>query len=167
VRFAVYLMIAAVGVAAGLPTRATWSARAQRVTGALAIGAIVAICAVPAVPSGSVTADTPVQAFNFLTAHPGRIFTEYTWGDYSIARGRQTFVDGRTDLFAGNVLSEFFAVDNLTANPDPILSRYHVDYVIWSRGSALGVYLAHDSRWEIVDRSSPAVVFARRSTWTG
>ena len=52
----------------------------------------------------------PVQAFNYLEHHPGRIFTEYTWGDYSIARHRATFVDGRTDLFEGNVLTEFFAV---------------------------------------------------------
>jgi hypothetical protein len=87
VRFAVYLMIAAVGMAASLPAWPIWSARAQRVTGALAIGAIVAICAVPSVPSGSVAAETPVQAFKFLAARLGRIFTEYTWCDYSIARG--------------------------------------------------------------------------------
>ena len=70
----------------------------------------------------------PVQAFNYLSGRSGRIFTEYTWGDYSIARHRATFVDGRTDLFEGKVLTEFFAITNMTTNPDPILSSYHVSY---------------------------------------
>ena len=66
------------------------------------------------------------------SARPGRIFTEYTWGDYSVARHRATFVDGRTDLFEGPVLTEFMAVTNLTTNPDPVLSAYHVSYVVWA-----------------------------------
>jgi hypothetical protein len=106
-----------------------------------------------------------VAAFNFLSSHPGRIFTQYTWGDYSIARHRQTFADGRTDLFVGPVLTEFFDVGDVSVNPDPILSRYHVDYVVWARGTSLYQYLVHDPRWEVVDRTGPAVVFARRSNW--
>ena len=74
----------------------------------------------------------PVEAFDYLSAHPGRIFTEYTWGDYSVARSRATFLDGRTDLFEGRVLTEFMAVTNLTMNPDTVLSAYHVSYVVWA-----------------------------------
>ena len=104
----------------------------------------------------------PVQAFDYLGAHHGRIFTEYTWGDYSIARHRATFADGRTDLFEGDVLTEFFAVTNLTTDPDPILSAYHVSYVVWAPHTALSEYLSHDPRWQVVDRSAVAVVFGRR-----
>ena len=105
---------------------------------------------------------SPSAAFNFLSAHPGRIFTEYTWGDYSVARHRATFVDGRTDLFEGQVLAEFMAVTNLTTNPDPVLSASHVSYVVWAPDTPLALYLAHDRRWHVVDRTSVALVFARR-----
>ena len=104
----------------------------------------------------------PVRAFDYLGSHPGRIFTQYTWGDYSIARHRATFVDGRTDLFEGQVLSEFFEVSDLTANPDPILAEYHVDYVVWSPATSLSEYLLRDPRWHVVDRTKVALVFARR-----
>ena len=55
------------------------------------------ILLVPAVPAGTVAPSQPVQAFNYLDGRSGRVFTEYTWGDYSIARHRATFADGRTD----------------------------------------------------------------------
>ena len=104
----------------------------------------------------------PVQAFDYLGARHGRIFTEYTWGDYSIARQRATFADGRTDLFEGDVLTEFFAVTNMTTDPDPILSAAHVSYVVWAPQTPLSQYLSHDARWVVVDRSAVAEVFARR-----
>ena len=95
---------------------------ARVAAGAIGFGVLVGLVLVPSVPAGTVTSDTPVKAFTFLAPHPGRIFTTYDWGDYSIVRHRQTFVDGRTDLFTGPVFSEFFAVDNLTVNPDPSCS---------------------------------------------
>jgi hypothetical protein len=163
-RFVDYLFIAAAGLAAGLGTRPAWSGRARRVVGALSVSGIIGILAVPAVPAGSVSSDTPVQAFNYLASHPGRVFTSYVWGDYSILRHRATFADGRTDYFSGPVLTQFFAVTNLTTNPDPILARYNVSYVVWMPGAPLSLFLSHDPRWTVVDRSGPAVVFARTGT---
>jgi hypothetical protein len=122
----------------------------------------IVIVAVPPIPAGTVSSSQPIAAFNYLSGRPGRIFTEYTWGDYSVSRHRATFVDGRTDLFEGRVLSEFMAVSNLTTNPDPVLSAYHVSYVVWARQTPLAQYLAYDPRWHVVDRTSVALVFARR-----
>ena len=161
-RLAVYLMLVTVGLAASLPARPAWRTTARRwAGGGLAVLAIV-ILATPSVPAGSVAPNLPVRAFDYLGAHPGRIFTQYTWGDYSIARHRATFVDGRTDLFEGRVLTQFFDVSNLTSNPDPILRAYHVDYVVWSPHTALSEYLSRDPGWRVVDRTSVALVFARR-----
>jgi len=165
VRVIIYLMIAAAGLSATLPARGEWGSRARRIAGALGVAFGVIAIALPGVPAGSVARTTPVQAFNFLASHPGRIFTDYTWSDYSIVRHRATFADGRTDLFTGPVLSDFFAVSDVTANPDPILSRYHVDYVVWAPRTPLAVYLAHDARWVMVDRTAAALVFARQSVW--
>jgi hypothetical protein len=164
-RILIYLFVAVAGLAATLPMRRQWGPRARRWSGAVAIGLMASLIAAPAVPAGTVTTDTPVQAFNFLANHPGRIFTQYTWGDYSIVRHRATFVDGRTDLFIGPVLTEFFDVSDGNVNPDPILARYDVNYVVWARSTPLSEYLSHDARWVVVDRTGPALVFARRSAW--
>jgi hypothetical protein len=161
-RLVLYLMVVAVGLAASLPARPVWSTTARRWAGAGLVVIGIAILAAPSVPAGSVSPSLPVGAFDYLSSHPGRIFTEYTWGDYSIARQRATFADGRTDLFEGDVLTEFFAVTNMTTDPDPILSAAHVSYVVWAPQTPLSQYLSHDARWVVVGRSAVAEVFARR-----
>jgi hypothetical protein len=161
-RFVVYLVIVAAGMAATLPARAPWGARARLWAGGCLVVLTIVVLAIPAVPAGQVASSQPVAAFNYLSVHPGRIFTQYTWGDYSVARHRATFVDGRTDLFEGRVLSEFMAVTNLTTNPDPVLSASHVSYVVWAPDTPLALYLDHDPRWHVVDRTPVALVFARR-----
>ena len=161
-RLVVYLLVVAAGAAATLPARAPWGTRARRWAGGGLVVLGIVILAIPAVPAGQVASSQPVAAFNFLRAHPGRVFTQYTWGDYSVARHRATFVDGRTDLFEGEVLTEFMAVTNLTTDPDPVLSASHVEYVVWAPHTPLALYLAHDPRWHVVDRTSVALVFARR-----
>ena len=161
-RLAVYLMVVAAGVAATLPAGAPWGTTARRWAGGGLVVLAIVILAIRAVPAGQVASSQPVAAFNYLSAHPGRIFTQYTWGDYSVARHRGTFVDGRTDLFEGPVLTEFMAVTNLTTNPDAVLSAYKVSYVVWAPDTPLALYLAHDARWRVVDRTSVALVFARR-----
>jgi hypothetical protein len=161
-RLDMYLMLVAAGLAATLPARAAWGTTARRWAGGGLLALAIVLVALPAVPAGTVASSQPIGAFNYLSGRPGRIFTEYTWGDYSVARHRATFVDGRTDLFEGQVLSEFMAVTNLTTDPDPILSAYHVSYVVWAAHTPLAQYLAHDSRWHVVDRTAVALVFARR-----
>ena len=161
-RVVIYLMVVAVGLAATLPARRPWGAMARRWAGAGLAVCAIAIVAAPSVPAGTVSPTVPVRAFDFLSSQHGRIFTEYTWGDYSIARHRATFADGRTDLFEGDVLTEFFAVTNVTTNPDPILAATHVSYVVWAPRTALAEYLSHDPRWHVVDRTGVALVFARR-----
>ncbi len=161
-RLVVYLMIVAVGLAASLPARRPWGTVARRWAGGGLVVFAIVILAAPSVPAGTVSPTLPVQAFDYLGAHHGRIFTEYTWGDYSIARHRATFVDGRTDLFEGRVLTEFFDVTDVTTDPDPVLSAYHVSYVVWAPHTALSEYLSRDPGWHVVDRTAVADVFARR-----
>jgi hypothetical protein len=163
-RLVIYVMVVAVGLAASLPARPAWGTTARRWVGAGLVMIGIAVLAAPSVPAGSVSPTQPVQAFDYLSSRPGRIFTEYTWGDYSIARHRATFVDGRTDLFEGPVLTEFFDITNLTIGPDPVLRTYHVRYVVWAPHTALSEFLLHDPRWHVVDRTAVAWVFARTGT---
>ena len=162
-RLAVYLMVVVAGLAAMLPARPAWRTMTRRWVGGGLVVLAVVIVAAPSVPPGSLAPTLPVGAFDYLSTHRGRIFTEYTWGDYSIARHRATFVDGRTDLFEGPVLSRYFDVAEGNVDPDPVLSAYGVSYVVWAPHTALSVFLSHDTRWQVVDRSAVALVFARRS----
>jgi hypothetical protein len=162
-RAVVYLFVAACGLAACLPQRPAWGARTRRLVGAMAIALAIAVVAVPAVPAGSVTGDTPVAAFNFLATRPGRIFTQQAWASYGILRHRASFFDGRADYFSGAVFSDYIAIDEVSVDPDPILSEYGVTYVIWPRGTPLYNFLLHDPRWRVIDQTAPAVIFARSS----
>jgi hypothetical protein len=165
VRVIPYLVIAAAGLAATLPAgRRPWGERARLITGAVGIGLMVVVVAIPSVPAGSVSTDTPIQAFNYLATHPGRVFTQYEWADYSIARHRATFVDGRNDLFMGTVLNDYFAVSQLKTDPDPIFTKWDVAYVVWARSTPLAEYLDHDPRWHVVDRTPQALIFGRTAS---
>jgi len=55
-----------------------------------------------------------------------------------------------------------FAVSGVSIDPDPVLARYDVSYVVWSPNTALAMFLTHDPKWRVVDHAGPAVVFGRR-----
>jgi hypothetical protein len=158
VRVVPYLVIAAAGLVASMPAGRPWGERARLVTGAIGIGLMIVVVAIPSVPAGSVTPDTPVAAFDYLASHPGHVFTQYEWADYSIARHRATFTDGRNDLFMGTILNDYFAISQLSTDPDTIFTHC---YVVWARDTPLAEYLEHDARWHIVDRTPQALVFGR------
>jgi hypothetical protein len=95
-----------------------------------------------------------------LEHRPGRVFSTYLWNDYLDWVGRPVFVDGRTELYTDNgVLSQYLKVDELTTDPDPILAAHDVEYVLWTPGTALALFLEHDAHWQVVWHSSLAVVF--------
>ena len=39
------------------------------------------------------------------------------------------------------MLTEFFAITDLTTNPDPVLRRTTSSYVVWAPNTALSMYL--------------------------
>jgi hypothetical protein len=160
-RLVVYLMVVAAGLAATLPQRPAWRTSARLWAAGAMVVLALSILSAPSVPAGTVSPTLPVAAFDWLGTHPGRVFTEYTWGDYSIARHRATFADGRTDLFSGSVLTEFFAVTDGTTNPDPVLTRADVSYVVWAPDTSVALFLSHDPRWHVVKRTPVALVFQR------
>jgi len=87
------------------------------------------------------------------------VFATYLWGDYLDSVGRPVFIDGRTELYTGDgVLTRYLALQDVTADPDPVLRSYGVTYVLWTPGTGLSVYLEHDPSWRLVWSSRNAVV---------
>jgi hypothetical protein len=163
VRFLLYAMVLALGVAAAdrarlIPYKVSLVA--------LITAAVVTLATLVAGPLYTQPNPAlPVAAFAYLDngSHSGRVFTTYEWGGYSIWRGRQTYIDGRTDLFTSNgLLNEYIAVSQLQKNPDKLLDKQGVTYVVWPKHSALSTYLEADPHWKVVYATGPALVFARR-----
>lgn len=161
VRFLPYFVVAWCGVAARCPPIPSERLRGTVATWPLVAVLGVALLAGPWVPAGQPATGLPVRAVAYLQAHRGRVFSSYRWNDYLIDKSVPVFVDGRTDLYTGTgTLSRYLDVANLTTDPDTILHRYHVAYVLWDRASPLAVYLAHDPLWRTVWHRGSVVVFA-------
>lgn len=105
----------------------------------------------------------PVAAVHKLSElSPGRVFSTDYWSGWLIAEGYTSFIDGRTDIFLANgLIAKYVEVGSLAEDPDIILGRYHVRYVLIPPGSALGTYLSSDVLWKRVYADHEAVLFAR------
>jgi hypothetical protein len=173
VRFFPYFEIAWCSLAVPWHVVRTDEIRRTRFT--LPAAAVIAVLAlvVSVVPAGS-SANTrsstaagaePVVAAKMLAARGGRVFSTYGWNDYLISLHIPVFVDGRTDLYAGTgVLSQYEAVANLTVNPDSVLDRYGVQWVLWPDRNALSTFLRHDPAWHVVEQAQGALVFGRSAS---
>jgi hypothetical protein len=114
------------------------------------------------VPSPSTS---PAQAFAYLNHHDvtSRVLTTYAWSGYELFSGRQSFVDGRTYLFAGNHLLKTYENVATATSPDAVLSKYHVRYVLWPSNSPLARFLGTDSGWHIIYHRGTVDVFEHNS----
>jgi hypothetical protein len=158
-RFMPYFAVAWCGLAASCPpvkedmrpTLLAWP-----------LGAVLALAMVqgPWTAPGRPATSVPVGAVSYLEAHPGRVFSTYLWDDYLVWKGIPVFIDGRTELYTGTpVFGQYLALDGVTRDPDSILGRYDVRYVLWQPGTALSVYLSHDPSWRVVRRSALSLLF--------
>lgn len=159
-RFMPYFAVAWCGLAARCSPMPDEQLRPSLLTWPVAGVLAAAMLQGPWVPAGKPASSVPVAAVGYLQRHPGRVFSTYLWNDYLDWKGIPVFIDGRTELYTGTpVFDEYLALDELTADPDTILHRYGVRYVLWEPGSALAVYLAHDPRWQVVRRTKLSVVY--------
>jgi hypothetical protein len=159
-RFLVYALLITLALAAGDPLRIVARSISNVAGYTIAVVSVLILLAGP--QFGKTDSSIPAGAFSYLAepGHGGRVFTMYDWGGYSIWHGRQTYVDGRTDLFTSNgLLSNYTALAFLEKNPDPTLTGSHVRYVVWDPNSAMSTYLSADPKWHKVYSSPVAVVY--------
>lgn len=169
VRFAPYLGLALGGLLAGYPVVRRETIRPSVL--ALPLGALLAgmILLLPHPPAGTIAAKgqvaNPVRAAAWLTHQHGRVFSTYAWNDYLDHVGIPVFVDGRTDLYFGTpVLPDYQAVSGLTVDPDQVLARYDVRWVLWPAHQPLSEFLVHDAHWQLVRQFGSDMIFERSGT---
>lgn len=121
----------------------------------------------------------PAGAIAYLHASPpqGNVLNFYLWGGYLGWHDPQLkdFVDSRVDIFEyAGVLKDYLdllGTDNLRRQPDAILAKYQIQYVIFpvpenknpllAAGQLVPV-LEHDSRWKAIYQDNVCVLLKKQ-----
>jgi hypothetical protein len=136
--------------------------------GLVILGVGVALAKVtPVAQHAAEEAGFPLHALAWLEAEePGdRVFNRYEWGGYLIHErpDRRVFIDGRAqDVYSDAILSQYADVIGLRGDPQVVLDRYEIDYVLFVSASDLGAWLDGSSTWERGYTDSLAAVWVRR-----
>jgi hypothetical protein len=109
----------------------------------------------------------PVQAVSYLRAHPpsGPMLNFYLWGGYLNWRdpSLKVFIDSRVDIFEySGVLQDFLNVLALK-DPEIVLDKYQIRYVLFPPGEPLTYLLQHDPKWRVLYSDKISVLLERMS----
>ena len=134
-----------------------------------AVALAVLLCAfVLAVPHHAKFQDPvpyPVDAVRYMQANGihGRFFHEYAWGGYLIWHMPESkvFVDGRYDPYAPNGVFRNFMAARSGEDPQAVLDKYQVDYVLMSPDSLLVQMLKNSTRWTVRYSDKTSVLLQR------
>ena len=156
-------------------TLVRWDTRADgRMLVAGCVAVLLVVTAKPRLVGGEsiVTTDIlrnsfPVAAVEFLRANPnaiqGEMFNHYRWGGYLMwaAPEWKVFVDGRGDLYRGNVIEDFCTVDKVALHWEKVLTQHRVGWTILPRAHPLNNLLALSTDWHLVYTDKVATIYGR------
>ena len=108
----------------------------------------------------------PVDAVEWIEEQrpPGPMFNSYNWGGYLIWRlwpDYLVFVDGRTDLFGDELLSQYLEVRFARPGFQEVFEDYGVNFVLIEAGGFADNFLALDDGWRLAYSDEIAVVYVR------
>src|SRR5215831_6562640 len=107
----------------------------------------------------------PAQIVSYLQSHPpnGNVLNAYLWGGYFIWHNRdlKVFVDSRVDIYEySGVFADYLDLAGLK-NPEQILDKYQIRYVLFPPDEPLHYLLEHDPAWKIDYRDEVCTLFER------
>jgi hypothetical protein len=115
----------------------------------------------------------PLRALEYIDEHEINLeehilFNQYGWGGYMLLSGYPVFIDGRADVYQekinpqSQVMNDYADMMGLV-DPDKILDKYDVEYVLYSRDGTLSTYLRMSPNWELLYESEEenSVLFVR------
>ena len=108
----------------------------------------------------------PLGAIEWIQEHrpTGPMFNSYNWGGYLIWHlwpDYQVFVDGRTDLYGDELLSQYLDVRAARPGFRQVLERYGIRLIVVESDSFLARFLKLDPDWELLYEDAVAVVYVR------
>jgi len=113
----------------------------------------------------SVDSQYPAQAISYLEAHPpsGFVVNYYLWGGYLNWKDPdlKVFIDGRADIFEyTGVLKDYLSLLEFE-NPETILDKYKIRYVLFPHHEQFTYLLEHDPKWKTVYSDRLSVLLER------
>lgn len=147
--------------------RAYTLANGGLVSAAILAGLLVTWARVaPDVQADMIDDHMPVRAVDWIIANdPGdRPFNMYAWGGYLGLRvpGDPVFIDGRSDIYGDAPIREFADAVYLRTDPQVLLDRYDIDYVLFGVDQLLAGWLDDEAAWERVYADDLAAIWVRR-----
>ena len=112
-----------------------------------------------------VSAEYPVGASDYLKVHPnhGPMLNLFLWGGYLNWRDPdiKVFIDSRVDIFEyEGVLRDYLDLLALK-DPQSLLEKYNIRYVLFDHNDPLTYALSHDPRWRVLYTDAVSVLFER------
>jgi hypothetical protein len=106
----------------------------------------------------------PVDAVRWIQANSpaGRLFNSYNWGGYILWHLPEypVFIDGRADLYGGELISQWQNVATAQADALSILNKWDVGLVFIESNTPI-VELLKQNGWEIVFQDEMSVILRR------
>ncbi|SHI69135.1 hypothetical protein [Desulfofundulus thermosubterraneus] len=114
----------------------------------------------------NVSREFPAAAAEKLaSAPPGRkLLNDYNWGGYLIWRlwpQLPVFIDGRADLYAGGVFSQYRRLKKLQ-DPQAVLDEWQIDMVLMPPDEPLVSWLRLHPAWEVWYEDAQAVIMKKK-----
>jgi hypothetical protein len=107
----------------------------------------------------------PDGAVAYMRAHQihGRLFHEWVWGGYLIWRAPEfkVFIDGRGDPYGANGVFKDYLAATAGDDPEAVLDKYRVEYVLISPDSPLAKILKNDPAWAVRYSDQTSVLLQR------
>jgi hypothetical protein len=108
--------------------------------------------------------DAPVAAVKYITENKpvGRLFNSYNWGGYLIwnLRDYPVFVDGRTDLYSDDLLTEWLNTMGAGKGWQDTLEKWDIGLVLIEPEWALAKLLP-TAGWQLLYEDQSSVLFQR------
>jgi hypothetical protein len=107
----------------------------------------------------------PVRAVEWLkqSGLTGPMYNSYHWGGYLlwVLPEEPVFVDGRTDVYDDEILTEYIKVTFVRLGWQEVLDRYGVRLALVERDGFLATMLATQPEWQSVYSDDQAVIYTR------
>ena len=109
----------------------------------------------------------PTGVMPYLKANSpdGHLLNFYFWGGYLgwNEPNIKVFVDSRVDIFEyEGVLNDYLSILMLR-NPDSVIEKYQIKYVLFPPTEAYTYFLEHDPRWKVLYKDDVCVLLERQS----
>jgi hypothetical protein len=107
----------------------------------------------------------PKAAFDFMQHHQisGGVFNSVEFGGYMEwnAPALKPFIDGRGDIFIYKGVFDAYTKAVTLQDPQGVMDRYRIDYVLLERNWPLGYALKHSPEWRLIYSDKVVLLFER------